>query len=106
MPATYKFLVSLLEKLERQNNELLNVVDKLQRESKLMAQALDNVNQALADLTLAVARIPGGIVGTPAGGATEVQTQAIADAINAQTAIINQSLPPIAVGSAQQKLVG
>lgn len=60
---------------------------------KEIMAALDNLNQAIADLTTAVNNIPQ--AGTPpVGGATEAQVQTAADEVNAQTAAINAKLTP------------
>ena len=59
--------------------------------------AIDNLTTAITNLTTEVALIPQ--VGA-AGGATEVQVQAAADAVNAQTAAIAAKLlPPVPAGT-------
>lgn len=74
--------------------ETLNIVLD-HRELKEIMAAIQNLTQSITDLTTAVSNIPqAGSGGTTPTGATEEQVQAAADAVNAQTAIINQKLTP------------
>lgn len=70
----------------------INLVLNGHQLKEIMA-AIDSLNSAITDLTTAVNNIPQ--AGTPpTGGATEIQVQAAADQVNAQTAIINTKLTP------------
>lgn len=81
--------------MARPKKETINIVlDK--RELKEIMAAIDSLTQAITDLTTAVGTIPqAGGTTVPTGGATEAQVQTAADAVNAQTAIINSKVTPI-----------